>query len=102
MNFATGMTCRPTNAWLHCWRNSSLFIQPADSFYAIGSGRADAYYQPEVDPADWDKLKNSFLSHIYDSGSGRIAPSGSLYAQLAQDYCPVSYRMATEEESGQF
>nr|CAH0110650.1 unnamed protein product [Daphnia galeata] len=31
----------PASKWLHCWRNSSIFIQPADSFYAIGSGRAD-------------------------------------------------------------
>jgi lactosylceramide 4-alpha-galactosyltransferase len=82
----------PANQWLPCWRNSSLFIQPADSFYAIGSGRADAFYQPEVDPADWDKLKNSFLSHIYDSGSGRTVPSESLYAQLARKYCSISYK----------
>jgi lactosylceramide 4-alpha-galactosyltransferase len=80
------------NQWLPCWRNSSLFIQPADSFYAIGSGRADAFYQPEVDPADWIKLKNSFLSHIYDSGSSRKIPSSSLYAQLAGKYCPIIYR----------
>jgi lactosylceramide 4-alpha-galactosyltransferase len=91
----------PANKWLHCWRNSSMFIQPADSFYAIGSGRADAFYQPEANPADWDKLKNSFLSHIYDSGSERIVPSDSLYARLARKYCPVSYRMTTEEENGQ-
>lgn len=81
----------PANQWLPCWRNSSLFIQPADSFYAIGSGRADAFYQSEVDPADWSKLKNSFLSHIYDSGSGRTVPSGSLYGKLARKYCPISY-----------
>ncbi len=84
----------PANQWLPCWRNSSLMIQPADSFYAIGSGRADAFYQSEVDPADWSKLKNSFLSHIYDSGSGRTVPSGSLYAHLARKYCPLnSHRM---------
>jgi lactosylceramide 4-alpha-galactosyltransferase len=82
----------PSNQWLPCWRSSSLFIQPADSFYAIGSGRADAFYQPEVDPADWIKLKNSFLSHIYDSGSRRKIPSSSLYAQLARKYCPIIYR----------
>ncbi len=84
----------PANQWLPCWRNSSIFIQPADSFYAIGSGRADAFYQPKVDPADWDKLKNSFLSHIYDSGSGRTVPSGSMYAHLTRKYCPLnSHRM---------
>jgi hypothetical protein len=72
-------------------------VQPADAFYAIGSGRADAFYQSEIDPADWEKLKNSFLSHIYDSGSRQTVPSGSLYARLARKYCPVSYRMATNE-----
>ena len=92
----------PGNKWLTCWRNSSLFIQPADSFYAIGSGRADVFYQPEADPADWDKLQNSFLSHIYDSSSGRIVPFGSLYAKLANKYCPVSYTIATEDNHDLF
>ncbi len=81
----------PANQWLPCWRNSSLFIQPADSFYAIGSGRADAFYQPEFDPADWDKLTKSFISHIYDMSSGRPIHVGSLYAQLSRKYCPISY-----------
>jgi lactosylceramide 4-alpha-galactosyltransferase len=89
----------PANKWLICWRNLTIFIQPADSFYAIGTGRADAFYQPEVDPADLDKLKNSFLSHVYDSGSdGRIVPFGSLYAKLARKYCPISYTVNKKDE----
>ncbi|KZS14694.1 Uncharacterized protein APZ42_020082 [Daphnia magna] len=82
----------PENTLLLCSRNSSLFVQPPDSFYAIGSGRADAFYQSEVDLSDWNKLKHSFLSHIYLSGSGRPVPPTSLYAQLAREYCPFTYR----------
>jgi hypothetical protein len=87
----------PANKWLICWRNSSLFIQPADSFYAISTTRADAFYHQEVDPTDREKLKNSFISHIYDSGSGRIAPVSSLYSHLAKKYCPFSYTAVNEK-----
>ncbi|XP_032783038.2 lactosylceramide 4-alpha-galactosyltransferase-like [Daphnia magna] len=90
----------PANTLLLCSRNSSLFIQPPDSFYAIGSGRADVFYQQTTDLADWNKLKHSFLSHIYDSGSGRPVPPTSFYAQLARDYCPFTYR--TSESNGSF
>jgi hypothetical protein len=79
----------PANKWLPCWRNSFLFIQPADSFYAINTVRADAFYHPEFDPADWKKLKNSFLSHIYDSGSGRSIPVSCLYSHLAKRYAYI-------------
>lgn len=55
----------PANKWLLCWRNSSLIIQPADSFYAISSGRVDAFYQTEVDPADRDKLTKIVSFHTF-------------------------------------
>lgn len=90
----------PGNRLLRCSRNSSLFIQPPDSFYAIGSGRADAFYQSEVKLDDWNMLEHSLLTHIYDSGSGRPVPPSSLYARLARDYCPFSYR--TSEHNGSF
>lgn len=92
----------PANKWLPCWRNSSIIIQPPDAFYAINSGRADAFFRPDIDPADWNKLANSLISHIYDSGSGRPVPSSSLYAKLARKYCPITYAMATDTGTSQF
>jgi lactosylceramide 4-alpha-galactosyltransferase len=86
----------PANHWVNCRHNSSIFIQPPESFYAINNSRMENFYQPEFDPNDWDLLhRDSFLSHIYGAGHGRIAPPGSLYAELARKYCPVSYAMAT-------
>lgn len=86
----------PANHWVNCRHNSSIFIQPPESFYAINNSRMETFYQPEFDPNDWHLLhRNSFLSHIYGAGHGRIAPPGSLYAELARNYCPVSYAMAT-------
>lgn len=86
--------------WMICWHRSSIFIQQSRSFYAIPGGRLDAFYQPELNPADWDVLhKSSWLSHIYGSGHGRLVPLGSLYAQLAVKYCPTSFGMAIETSS---
>ena len=93
----------PTNNWMSCRHNATIFIQPPNSFYAINSSRIETFYQPQFDPADWDLLhRESFLSHIYGSGHGRTAPPGSLYAKLALKYCPISYTMATAEANGIF
>ncbi len=89
----------PANRWLSCWRNSSLIIQPPEAFYAISNAKRERFYQPEADPADFQRLRASFLSHIYDSTRVKTVPTGSLYAKLAQKYCPISYGMATEEEN---
>lgn len=87
----------PVSQLFHC-KNSSLFIQPFQSFYAINNRRQNAFYHEEADPIDWEILQNSFLTHVYDAGnSNRSVPSQSLYAMLASKFCPVAYEMALKE-----
>lgn len=76
-------------------RNSSITLQPPQSFYAISNRRQNAFYHAEADLADLEEFRFSYLSHIYDAGKGRTVPSGSLYALLAQQFCPVTYHLAS-------
>ena len=83
--------CR-SNAWLH--------LQHPSAFYAIGSDRQDAFYHPQADGEDTARLRNSFLSHIYDAGHGRTVVKDCLYDLLAREHCPTVHAMALDEEAG--
>ena len=83
--------CR-SNAWLH--------LQHPSAFYAIGNDRQDAFYHPQADGEDTARLRNSFLSHIYDAGHGRTVVKDCLYDLLAREHCPTVHAMALDEEAG--
>ena len=87
----------PADQWLNC-RNSSMILQPPGAFYAINNRRQNAFYHPEADPQDFEELRYSYLSHIYDAGNGRLVPKDSLYGLLAKEFCPTTYHMAFESE----
>ena len=89
----------PSDRWLICWRNSSLFVQPPEAFYAVSNLQRKRFYQQEADQDDWDQLRASYLSHIYGSSNVGTVPIDSLYAILAQKYCPISYGIATKERN---
>ena len=86
----------PAEEWYMC-RNSSMILQPPRSFYAINNRRQNSFYHPEADASDFEDLRYSFLSHIYDAGNGRYVPRKSLYGMLAQEFCPTTYQMASDE-----
>ena len=86
----------PIHEEFHC-RNGSMILQSPSAFYAINNRRQNAFYHPEADLADFEDLRHSYLSHIYDAGNGRLVPSQSLYGQLAREFCPTTYRMASGE-----
>ncbi len=87
----------PAETTLHCRKNSSMILQSPRAFYAINNRRQNAFYHPEADLADFEDLRYSYLSHIYDAGNGRLVPSESLYGQLAREFCPTTYHMASGE-----
>lgn len=87
----------PADQWFNC-RNRSIILQHPRAFYAINNRRQNAFYHPEVDEDDFEELRYSYLSHIYDAGNGRLVPSESLYGLLAQEFCPTSYHLGFQNE----
>ena len=81
-----------------CRSKGWLRLQHSDAFYAIGNDRQDAFYHPQANGEDIARLRNSFLSHIYDAGNGRTVVKDCLYDLLAQEYCPTVHAMALEED----
>ena len=82
-----------------CINGTTMTLQRQDAFYAINNFKKNRkkFYEPDVDDAVVDSLKNSFLLHMYGAEEGHYIPEGSLYGLLAQEYCPTVYAMALGE-----
>ncbi|KAK4027619.1 hypothetical protein OUZ56_016667 [Daphnia magna] len=83
----------PAEKILTC-RNSSIILQSPRAFYAINNRRQNAFYHPEADQSDFEDLRFSYLSHVYDAGNRPSVPDKSLYGLLAREFCPTTYSMA--------
>ena len=69
--------------------------------YAIANERQELFYDEHWDQSTLDQLKDSYLTHIYDAGNGRVVTAGSFYAHLSQEFCPMTYAAALRHH-GQF
>jgi len=82
---------------LNCSEDSVIEYQPLNAFFALNNWERNVFFSEQVLEEDLKALKNSYLSHIFDAKNGVATPKGSLYARLAETYCPVTYKMAIEE-----
>ncbi len=82
---------------LNCSEDSVIEYQPLNAFFALNNWERNVFFSEQVLEEDLKALKNSYLSHIFDAKNGLATPKGSLYARLAETYCPVTYKMAIEE-----
>ena len=69
--------------------------------YAIANERQELFYDEHWDQSTLDQLKDSYLTHVYDAGNGRVVTAGSFYAHLSQEFCPMTYAAALRRH-GQF
>jgi len=86
---------------LKCWNDSEIEFQPTSAFYALDNEGRNVFFNNTVELEYVEKLKKSYLSHIYEAKNGIPALPESLYGRLAQSYCPMTYAMAMKE-FGQF
>ena len=80
-----------------CHDGHLLRLQSPDAFYGIGHDESALFFESRFNSSTVDKLKNSYVSHIYFHTKHTVPPN-SLMAALARSYCPIVYRQALQDD----
>lgn len=74
-----------------CHNNYNITVMYIDAFYPIHFLDRTRFFANSFLLSDLDKFQTSYSVHVYDSGHGARVPETSLYAFLAQRFCPAIY-----------
>lgn len=75
-----------------CHNEAPLTLMPPDAFHPIRYLEQSRFFDANFVKSDVDRLKEkSYSVHIYGSGHGAHVPKSSLFAFLAQRFCPNIY-----------
>lgn len=75
-----------------CHNDAPFKLIPPDAFHPIRYLEQSLFFDVEFHKSVLDRLKkNSYTVHVYGSGHGAHVPKSSLFAFLAQRFCPAIY-----------
>ena len=79
----------------NCHNDAPLTLMPPDAFHPIRYLEQSRFFDINFIKSDVDRLKEkSYSVHIYGSGHGAHVPKSSLFAFLAQRFCPNIYEVS--------
>ena len=87
----------PDGAILSCFSGSLIRLLPPTAFYAVDNAERNVFFSKAVKEDLTEKLRSSYLSHIYEAKNGIAGNPDTLYGMLANTYCPLTYKMALKE-----
>ena len=64
------------------------------AFHPIGYFERDRFFSNEFSASELDNLRMSYSVHVYGSGHGATVPASSLFALLADRFCPHIYGLS--------
>ncbi|KAI9563395.1 hypothetical protein GHT06_010858 [Daphnia sinensis] len=79
-----------------CHDNVNLRLHNKTAFHPITYFEQNRFYAENFDENELDTFNQSYSVHVYGSGHGAHVPETSLYAFMANQFCPSTYDLHLE------